>query len=430
MNSRNEHFQPESVQEQINQFTQIAPGSAGHATPDARMVKDLRQVYTDYTRSGERVWERLAVHATQQDELPNDVRLLTHERFPPARSLPRQTDQLNTLQSQQVKPPRKPRHIFTLVAALLVAALLVGSTFWIFAVVSQLGGKATVSSKHPAAQTNRKTATPSRAMISPRDCPVSSFNSSSAWYQLCQTGQFVLINQSRTLAKGYSETIKGAYADRNQLVIWYDFSPIDAKDSPMPFNTLTTQQGTALFEWGGSTGIREKNQHFAWIEGYDTSNLPASLQTLTVKVDSSVSLIPDGISGTFPPDKTSFAFFAVPLHSAQTVTLRQTITANGLALTLDHVVIGMTGIHLVLSVPPLPFRAYSSGFDCALQAGSKHFSQADTYRSIDQHKAAAPPTGFEFTFDSNVTAQHGAWTLTVTSSGERLPWVFHFTVPS
>lgn len=428
MNSRNEPFQPESVDEQIHQFTRILSQSTNHATPEMRLVKNLQQVLINYTGSGERVWARLAERSAQQESLPGYLHLLTNEQVQTEKSPPLQAEQHQTLQSQRAKPPSKSQRIFALVAVLLIAALLIGSTFWIFAL--RPGGNTMVSNKHSISQVSMKTATPIIAMISPQDCPILSQGARALWNHLCTTGQFVAINQSRTLAKGYTETIKGAYADRNQLLIWYDFGPIDAKYLPIPFNTLTTLQGTTLGEWGSSTASREKNRHYAWIEGYDTSNLPASLQTLTVKVTSSVSLVLDGVSGTYPPDKTSFAFFTVPLRSAQMVALHQTIIANGIALTLDHVVISASGIHFVFSVPPMPFRAYSGGFHCTLQVGSEHVLQANTYHSIDMHGANASPTGFEFTFDSDETTQHGAWTLTVTSSGENLPWVFHFTVPS
>lgn len=118
MNSRDEQFQPELVEEQITYQ------SIENATPNVRMINDLRKISTDYTRSGERVWSRLAERVAQQNEPPKTLRSLTSERFHTGRSTYMQTDQIPTQQARQ--PRRNPRRVFALAASLLVAAVLVG----------------------------------------------------------------------------------------------------------------------------------------------------------------------------------------------------------------------------------------------------------------------------------------------------------------
>jgi outer membrane protein assembly factor BamB len=155
MSSRDEHFQPETVEEQINDLAQINPQSEGLAASDAHMVKDLRHVYTSYTQSGERVWERLARHVTDETDVVSSTDLdevTTHEGNDPLANRRVQTWQSRYHgRSQQMKsaanPTDSPRHTIlsrlALVAATLVAALLVSSLLWVFHMTrsSQMGGE-------------------------------------------------------------------------------------------------------------------------------------------------------------------------------------------------------------------------------------------------------------------------------------------------
>ncbi|MGH2478310.1 MAG: WD40 repeat domain-containing protein [Ktedonobacteraceae bacterium] len=155
MNSREEHFQSESVDEQINQLRQITHRPAGNGSPDECMIHDLRKISTDYTQSGERVWSRLAERVAQQNEAPNAVQSQTRERFHTERSTSMQTGQLPTLQSLQPMPRRKPQRVFALVASLLVAAVLVGMMGIILALShnhqsTTLAAKKTVTATAPS----------------------------------------------------------------------------------------------------------------------------------------------------------------------------------------------------------------------------------------------------------------------------------------
>jgi hypothetical protein len=80
MDKHEEQFQPESVEEQIKQYTQSTQQYAGSETPDERMIQDLQYVYTNYTQSGNRVWTRLTEHLAQQNNLhgindANDIQI-------------------------------------------------------------------------------------------------------------------------------------------------------------------------------------------------------------------------------------------------------------------------------------------------------------------------------------------------------------------
>lgn len=122
MNSRDEQFHPERVEEQINQPGQIMPQSTGNAAPNVRMIQDLRTISTDYTQSGERVWSRLAERVAQQNEAPSTLGLRTRERFPQERT--RMVQSHHTTDHSIGGTISRRVH---LLAATLVAALLVGT---------------------------------------------------------------------------------------------------------------------------------------------------------------------------------------------------------------------------------------------------------------------------------------------------------------
>lgn len=122
MNSSDEQFQAECVEEQISQLGQMTPQPAGDMSSNARLITDLRQISTDYTQAGARVWSRLAERLAQQNAAPHSD-TLTSEKNPLERSFPpMQTDQ----RILQATSRRKPQRVFALVASLVAAAVLVG----------------------------------------------------------------------------------------------------------------------------------------------------------------------------------------------------------------------------------------------------------------------------------------------------------------
>ena len=436
MTNRDESFQPESIDEYLQQLKQAASYSDGSTIPDARLVQDLRSIHTDYTQSGQRVWNRLAERLAEPNESANHLKLLTNEIAQTERSSYMQTEQseIGPMPAiQPNRPPRKVRRLFTLVAALLVAALLIGSIFVIITNMHPYSGVAAAPTPTP---TPRPTLTATaRNSFPASDCPSQTNPNVSpnpaTWYQLCKAGKFTLVNQSSHMTHPYSfnETIEAAYADRNMLFLFYNFSPIKATDVPKAINTLITKQGTQLKQLGGSEGFFSKNQQFTWIVGYDTSNLPSNLQTLTVKVSSNVSIQSTGPYVAIPSNKIGVASFSVPLYSARVLAPNQTVTANGAAITLAKAIIGASGVHLIFSASHIPDLAVGSSFTGTLQAGKLNASN-DTYAlNTKKGSTLVVPTGFELTFDSDLTSEHGAWTLTVKATGESQPWIFHFAVP-
>ena len=429
MNDRESRFTPEAIEQQT------ARRSAELVSEESPLVQQIYTLSQSYAhkneQSLERIWERLQ-QSQEQRALLLDKQMFLERRTMNKNDTVQRTDMPPTsergtlLSIPTSRPPRKFRRRFTLAVALLAAALLIGAILSIVPHTYQPGGVATAGSTPtprptPAPALIPGTPFPEQDCPSPYDASVPS-TSGATWYQLCQAGMFVTVNQSRSLARHSTESILAAYADQNAFVLISDLSPLKAKDVVNVQNTPITEMGT-LEAFGGSYSFNT-NQHRYMVSTYDTSNLPASLRTLTVTIHSRVGLPGEGTS----LEAAAFASFSIPLHSANILTPNQTITANQTSITLSKVVIGASGIHIVFAASHLPDVALSHGFQGMLQSG-KISASSGSYGLLTT-KGSMVATGFTLTFDSNLSASHGAWTLRVIAPGEPQPWIFHFTVPA
>ena len=139
MTNRDEPFQPESVEEQLNQLlAQAASRPTEPVGPETRLIQDLRRIYADDTQSGERVWARLAERLGERNAAPDHLHILPNHPSPIERRTSMHTPELNTMQSQVTGPPRNLRRVFALVAAALVVTMLVGSAIWLFTAMRTL----------------------------------------------------------------------------------------------------------------------------------------------------------------------------------------------------------------------------------------------------------------------------------------------------
>ena len=138
MSSRDEQeqaFQADTLDEQLARLTRNTSSSA-----DARLVRDLRAISHEYTRSGEHVWQRLAERLAQQETtptvprpvIPNSTRHIERSIY-----MQTQTPESNTLPSRQDRPPSRSGRVFALVAAVLVTVALVGSLAAVFQLARQ-----------------------------------------------------------------------------------------------------------------------------------------------------------------------------------------------------------------------------------------------------------------------------------------------------
>ncbi|QBD81540.1 hypothetical protein EPA93_38460 [Ktedonosporobacter rubrisoli] len=144
MTLQDDRFTPEGVDEQVDLLAQQNAQVYESLTPATRLVRDLQTIYAEDERLLERVGERLAAHLTSAsvtgaEKSPLDFQSLRQDK---GRRWHFQSTPLAN--KQGVRLPG-------LLAAVLVAALVVGSVLWMFSSVHrQSAGMPATDAGHPA----------------------------------------------------------------------------------------------------------------------------------------------------------------------------------------------------------------------------------------------------------------------------------------
>src|SRR5712692_4130014 len=139
----NDDFSPESVDEQIERFAQVQ----SHQHLNAVLTQELKIMCEEDRAMLERVSTRYAARVGARPAL---------DAQPAPRAVPAQ---------HEARPAHRPRRVFTLVAALLVAVILVGSTLWVVGTLHQPGGGAAHPTVTPQlTRTHASTPTPTAVL--------------------------------------------------------------------------------------------------------------------------------------------------------------------------------------------------------------------------------------------------------------------------
>jgi hypothetical protein len=435
MTDRDGQFWPESLPEQLDQLAQAASHSTGPTMPDARLVEDLRTVYTDYTRAGERVWARLAEHLAERGETPNNVRLIASERLQTERFEHIQVaqGQFATQSAPRPKSPRRSRRIFTLVAAVLAAAVLVGSSLWVLTSIHQPVGDTIVASATPrAAGTTRATPTPALNFPCPRKVSFPDFHALCLDHEIQVTQQSFKLNGNQTL------TLVAGYADINSITVWFHLDHTGKNQYVTSMAASSPQLDNELGNfYGGSGGCSpgDSSGQLDCLDTYYLDNVPAGLQALDLNVQESVANGPNDQA----PVIAVFSF-SLPFHAGRSAHPNLTVTANGISITLKQVLVSpiMTTIDLLNprlndalmadQSSPNPLSYFT------LTAGDQKLNGRDIIdNSLGTNGKFGPVLGTQLVIDGShpLLNQYGEWTLTISPkifSGATIPWVFHFTV--
>lgn len=263
--------------------------------------------------------------------------------------------------------------------------------------------------------------------------------------QLAQRNQFAGINLA--LDPGNVE-IQKIYADHNNVVILYTIdtsawqedtfctsSQLESKQcnpsSAVCPLTIMVSENQALPCYGNlanlGTGKGSTNKRVAVLAYYDTSSIQGNPQQLQLKIVLSKR---GSASGEARSSMT------VPFHAEKTaITINQTATSHGDALTLEHVVI-----------TPTEARFYDSALSSASVSPDTMLSIAGkTYHPDDFNirwnlanaygwAVTSASRGNSVSFYDDLLGQTGTWILTVAGEVESSPsyhndtWTFTFTV--
>ena len=304
MTDRDEQFRPESLAEHLDELAQAASDSPGPPLPDARLVEDLRTVYTEYTRAGERVWARLAERLAERDQPPTTERPLASESVQSegVAQMPVEHGQFATRSAPQSRSPRRSGSFFTLVAAVLVAAVLVGSACFVLTSRHRPGGETIVAPATP-------TATPMPALHFP--CPQQA--SALAFSVLCQEHKIQVIEQSFKVHGKQTLTLVAGYADSTSVTLWFHVNTNPSVTLDGSASSPQQGSGPGTFSLGaGGCSFGGPNGPLDCLEFFALQHVPAGLRVLDLEIQESV--------GTASQDQAPMiAVFrvALPVHQGR-----------------------------------------------------------------------------------------------------------------
>ncbi len=440
MTDQNEQFIPESVDEQIRQFSGMHDRSqdASHSalSPERQLLRDLRALHSEYAETRDRVWGRLAEHLAQSAQ---QTRQQTQPGIPPIQSLkkqPRLPERYRNMQEHmKQRPLSRPRPIaqhFAQIAAVFVVVILVGSMLWVFTLTRHANNGPAAPSQSAVAHTATKTpATPAAHL----DCKKRFFDP--GWYDVCSHGEAQVINQAKPL-HGKIVTLKAAYADANRVIINYsiDYSSagLPKPADRVPIETLALQSGQKLPGGSGTLDWSDASTSPRTLTGltsYITSAIPAQTSTLNLRLSIS--------SMDQPTDSVSFDF-SLLFHAARIANPHQTVTANGIPITLQTVRVSPSETVINLLSLPLEMGATMTGsqpddnlyyvtVDGWSSKGAGIIADSLNQEDGDKH---TPVIGVKLILDEPLFNKSGQWTLHISHkaiAGATADWVFNFTVP-
>lgn len=286
-------FIPEFVDEQVEllgRSNKVQHASADHqaATPETRLVRDLSRLYQDSAQMRDRVWQRLEQRMQQQ--------ALTR---PSIESKPMAYERKSPMIQRDAARRSAVGYYSTLIASIVITAVLVGSMALIFSVMRHPGGTS-VGGQHSISTVSTKP--PS----STSPCPYATLSHAGSWRDareeaICLRGQETTLHISRTIA-GHQIDFVAAYADSSHLVLLY-VEHISPTADAVSFMSLTLQGGIKL-SGGASQSYGDVQGQRLYVQvTFTTASLSAGTTTLHVQS------INDMLGETIPLG------FALPFHN-------------------------------------------------------------------------------------------------------------------
>lgn len=418
MTEHDERFLPELVDEQIEHIEQST-----QQKPVSWLVHDLRIVSQDSTEICDRVWDRLLDHMEQIQLPPTEAQQRLNERI---HSMP--IPQLQPVYPvQQPKPRQRFTSWLTLVAAIIIAILVAGSSAAVFHYAHSQQPHTTIvgaSAKSHVTSTSRTTpaVTPLPANICKGD---------GGWETICTTNQQTTIDQLGKL-QGSSIHLYAGYADSNRIILAYTIQLNKSNLNQMrPLTlTLSAQKGVKISPDATGGGFLDSKT----MQDYDLYSVPLlsvanTITTLHVHAD--MAFLPSA-------GKASFEF-SLPFHRGHNVTINQTQIVNGQPITLDHVSTSATqtviyvrgpqintGMEFINVPDPLTSPAYELHIGNWSSLDKTAITNDTWSENDDKH---LPPEGIKLIVNYPLLNNTGVWTLLIHHEaipGATSDVVFHF----
>lgn len=426
MHDSQDDFTPMLIEQQLEQpDTLLIPA-------DARLVHEIRAMFEQEKHEWlEQGWTRLVSRRAHTDQAPEVLELSTYKQHHERTST--MHEQSTPVISPKPTPKKSVIRLLNLSAAVLVCLTLVGSLTLIFAASRNQKPSTSVGSHIPTPTTQIATPIPTPLTIPPA-CKDSSYPTEEA---LCAKGEETNLNMTKSVTlttrdphgriTGSSTiiiTFLRAYADPSQLLLTYTIDQAPNMDWG-GLVTLSTSQGIL-----GSHG----NGLFKgfYVQSFDTSSISLSITQFQIQT------VMTAFGAAIPLN------FTLPFHNTRKIVpIKQTMTSNGYALTLDNLILTGSATNL--------FYSYTSQFTSQRYVSIEEEVQAITINGQKQIVRGGYPSSFSGnpTSGNGITSlsqallnQPGTWMVTLAlvktdaSSGSYtvtstlMTATFTFTVPA
>jgi hypothetical protein len=235
-------------------------------------------------------------------------------------------------------------------------------------------------------------------------------------------------------------TLKRAYADVNRVMITYAVRPAGTKSIYAGFATsggqplVTDSRGQVLAGYDAYFQTDSRTNESVGVVVYDAELAAQSVRDLSLTV-TVPGLNMQTRSGSTVVGPFSF-HLTVPVSSGQAIVLNQTVTVDGVGMTLDKVVASPSETRVYLGSSAslkgigskLTVRITGKGYDTrtdVIVSPTELVDLGGTFQAPDGEQV--------FTFNNTLFGKHGNFTVTIDSIsvGDRVvgPWVMHFVVP-
>jgi hypothetical protein len=228
---------------------------------------------------------------------------------------------------------------------------------------------------------------------------------------------------------GFKMNVQAAYADANRVIVGYTMTRPSGHhyDDPLPSDALlTTPQGDQL-HWESDAILADSayTMTFTALTGISSTARHITFHLSIHQLDVNEQ---EGADSRHLTLQGSMSFtFTVPFHAGRIATPRQSVTANGVTLTLERVVVSLSETRLYVQGAGVTTVLYPT-----LTVSDWH-GQAMVIEigSVNAHEIF-------ISYWASLLDKHGEWTLKLqlaslqappAPQGTGAPWTFHFVVP-
>lgn len=403
--------------ERLDQQIEHPAGSLD--TNASRLVVDLQRMYqtsaVDSAADTESLQRVQRLLQARQQRSPQETKIIAFTKSPGHHE---RKSMINDPTNKRKPGWRRFSRALSSLAAILVAALLIGSALVLF------NHKPQAQTSLPQTNTGSASQTASKIDCSHVFSPASKGLTDNGEHAVCVQGEETPVHGTITL-DGRKITLIAAYADTNRAIVRFSI------DGPPPsginyvyIESLTAQGGQQWFSAGGPDNYTyTKPNQVVELESFEAQNVPANTTSLAltahvVAMNVPATPVQQLTPGQNPPWETQGTLhFTIPFHSEKhEATPNKTVSINGHAITLEHVVVTDSQTRLFLksdkNLPPSDFV----GMTAMLNGNSNLGVGVSTTAPGDAKQGEV--TGWTITMPESLLNQQGTWTLKLTATSQ------------